>query len=125
MLLLEARRLRTLTRPRRAQQNDVQRHGDPCLPYRVANAVARRSTPRNAALQFGLLDEVAILMREHVALDLADRVDRDVDDDQEAGAAKLEWQARLRDEIFGEHTDRRQIGSRKRVGWGEGVSGSE
>src|SRR3546814_6464186 len=69
MLLLEARRLRTLTRPRRAQQNDVQRHGDPCLPYRVANAVARRSTPRNAALQFGLLDEVAILMREHVALD--------------------------------------------------------
>src|SRR3546814_2653757 len=51
-----------------------------------------------------------ILMREHVALDLADRVDRDVDDDQEAGAAKLERKARLRDEIFGDQTDRRQIG---------------
>src|SRR3546814_20032976 len=51
-----------------------------------------------------------LLMREHVALDLADRVDRDVDDDQEAGAAKLERQARLRDEIFGDQTDRRQIG---------------
>src|SRR3546814_20305189 len=49
-------------------------------------------------------------MREHVALDLADRVDRDVDDDQEAGAAKLERKARLRDEIFGDQTDRRQIG---------------
>src|SRR3546814_11804562 len=108
MLLLEARRLRTLTRPRRAQQNDVQRHGDPCLPYRVANAVARRSTPRNAALQFGLLDEVAILMREHVALDLADRVDRDVDDAHEPGAAKLERQARPRDELFGDQTDRSQ-----------------
>src|SRR3546814_19772132 len=29
---------------------------------------------------------------------------------QQAGAAKLERQARLRDEIFGDQTDRRQIG---------------
>src|SRR3546814_8525430 len=54
-------------RSRRTQQNDVQRHGAPCLPYRVADAVAGALAPRNAALQFGLLDEVAILMREHVA----------------------------------------------------------
>src|SRR3546814_2989298 len=110
MLVLEARRLRSLARSRRTQQKDVQRQGDPCLPYRVADAVAGALAPRNAALQFGLLDEVAILMREHVALDLADRVDRDVDDDQQAGAAKLERKARLRDEIFGDQTDRRQIG---------------
>src|SRR3546814_15153818 len=29
---------------------------------------------------------------------------------QQAGAAKLERQARLRDEVFGDQTDRRQIG---------------
>ena len=49
-------------------------------------------------------------MREHVALNLADRVDGHIDDDQQAGAAKLERQARPRDEIFGDETDGRQIG---------------
>lgn len=46
------------------------------------------------------LDQIAILVREHMALDLADRIDGDIDDDQQAGAAKLERRPGPGDEIF-------------------------
>src|SRR3546814_1597014 len=65
----------------------------------------------NAALQFGLFDQIAILMRQHVALHLSDRIDGHVDDDEQAGAAELKRQTGPGDEIFGYDADQRQIGS--------------
>jgi hypothetical protein len=47
-----------------------------------------KRTQRSAALQLGLLDQVAILVRQQMALDLGDRVHRHVDHDQQAGAAQ-------------------------------------
>src|SRR5262245_18020087 len=66
------------------------------LPVPVARRLAAAG-----ALQLRLLDEVAILMGDQVALDLADRVHRHVDDDEQAGAAKTEIEAGLRRQDFG------------------------
>src|SRR3546814_9096363 len=74
-------------------------------------ALTDRSAPCNAALQFGLFDQIAILMRQHVALHLSDRIDGHVDDDEQAGAAELKRQTGPGDEIFGYDADQRQIGS--------------
>src|SRR3546814_6424433 len=73
-------------------------------------ALTDRSAPCNAALQFGLFDQIAILMRQHVALHLSDRIDGHVDDDEQAGAAELKRQTGPGDEIFGYDADQSQIG---------------
>ena len=59
---LEPLRLGALAGPRRAKKDDVQHCGAPPCRRRLAAA---------AALQLRLLDQVAILMRNQVALDLA------------------------------------------------------
>src|SRR5260221_14166086 len=46
--------------------------------------------PSRRRLELRLLDQVAILVRDQVALDLADGVHRHVDDDQQAGAAETQ-----------------------------------
>src|SRR3546814_12692362 len=56
-------------------------------------------------------DQIAIVMRQHVALHLSDRIDGHVDDDEQAGAAELKRQTGPGDEIFGYDADQRQIGS--------------
>src|SRR3569833_1720365 len=61
------------------------------------------------ALKLRLLYQVAVLVRQQVRLDLADGVDRHVDHDQQAGAAHEQRNAGLRDHIFGDHADHRQI----------------
>src|SRR3546814_17324493 len=77
----------------------------------LVTGVQTCALPIYAALQFGLLDQVAILMREHVTLHLGDRVDRDVDDDEQAGAAEMEGQGGPRDEIFGhDRSEARRVG---------------
>src|SRR5690606_1202531 len=62
------------------------------------------------ALQLRLLDEVTILVCHQVALDLGDRVHRDVDDDEQAGAAQVEGNAHPRDQEFRYEADRGQVG---------------
>src|SRR3989344_9222346 len=63
-----------------------------------------------ASLQLRLLDQVGILMRQQMALDLGDRIDSAVDDDQQAGAAQEEQRnAGLRNHIFGQHADKGQV----------------
>src|SRR3546814_17319923 len=57
------------------------------------------------ALQFRLLDEIAILMREQVALDLRYRIHRHVDHDQQAGASEIEGDRQRRDQILGHQAD--------------------
>src|SRR3546814_6188738 len=74
-------------------------------------ALTDRSAPCNAALQFGLFDQIAILMRQHVALHLSDRIDGHVDDDEQAGAAELKRQTGPGDAIFGYDADQRQLRS--------------
>ena len=49
-------------------------------------------------------------MRDQVALDLADRVHRHVDDDQQAGPAEVEGHPRLAERNLGDQADQRQIG---------------
>ena len=66
--------------------------------------------PPSAALQLRLLDQVAILVGDQVALDLGHRVHRHVDDDQQAGAAEIEGDARPRDQKFGHEADQGEIG---------------
>src|SRR5215210_3200626 len=53
-----------------------------------------RSAPA-AGLELRLLDQIAILMGDQMALDLGDRVHGDVDHDQQAGAAEIEGHAGL------------------------------
>src|SRR5215218_8219645 len=73
----------------------------PCRP--------RRSAPLGA-LQLRLLDEVAILVGDQVALDLADRVHGDVDNDEQAGAAEREIDARLGRQDLRNQADDGQVG---------------
>ena len=49
-------------------------------------------------------------MREQMALDLGDGVDRDVDDDQQARPPQVEGNAERRHQIFGHKADEGQIG---------------
>src|SRR5437868_13010336 len=58
------------------------------------------SSPPEAALQLRLLDQVAILVRDQMALDLGHRVHRHVDDDEQGGAAEVEGDAHPRDQEF-------------------------
>src|ERR1044072_3839023 len=61
------------------------------------------------ALEPRLLDEIAILMRNQVALDLGHGVHRHVDHDQQAGSAQIEGNARPRDQELGDQADDRKI----------------
>src|SRR5215210_4994303 len=63
-----------------------------------------------AGLELGLLDEVAVLVRDQMALDLRDRVHGHIDDDQQAGPAEIEGHARLAEEELGDQADEHQIG---------------
>src|SRR3569623_3634918 len=49
-----------------------------------------RRSAQTPALELRLLDQVAILVRQQVRLNLSHRVHRHVDDDQQAGAAEVE-----------------------------------
>src|SRR5690606_20231132 len=60
-------------------------------------AIPRRRASAQPPLELRLLDQVAVLVRQQVRLDLADRVHRHVDDDQQAGSAKEQRNAGLRD----------------------------
>src|SRR5689334_4888483 len=68
------------------------------------------SAPSRRRLELGLLDEVAVLVRDQVALNLADGVHRHVDDDQQARAAEPEVETRLRRKNIGDEADHGQIG---------------
>src|SRR4029077_12155719 len=61
-------------------------------------------------LQLGLLDQVTVLVSDQMALNLADRVHRPVDDDEKAGAAEPEVEAGLRGENFRDQADYDEIG---------------
>ena len=86
---LQPRRLGALARARRAQQYYI--HHAALSPERTAGLA-----PSWRGLELRLLDEVAILVRDQMALDLADRVHGHIDDDQQAGAAQAEIEPRLR-----------------------------
>ncbi|PAV70292.1 hypothetical protein WR25_11086 [Diploscapter pachys] len=77
-------RLGALARPRRPEKDDV--HACPL----VVGAIVVAALTQAPALQLRLLDEVAILMRQQMALDLRHRVHRHVDDDQQARATQIE-----------------------------------
>src|SRR6478735_10101456 len=62
-----------------------------------------------ASLQLGLLDQVTILMRQQMRLDLADGIHSDVNDNQQAGAAEEQLDAGLCDHVLGHHAYRRQV----------------
>src|SRR6185312_5897017 len=47
-------------------------------------------TPPRRGLELRLLDQVAILVRDQVALDLAHRVHGDIDNNQQTGAAEAQ-----------------------------------
>src|SRR3954467_15551478 len=66
--------------------------------------------PSRRRLELRLLDQVAILVRDQVALNLAYSVHRDVDHDQQAGAAEPQvGEAGLgRDEVW-DQADQHQI----------------
>src|SRR5690606_16420329 len=70
----------------------------------------RRRTSAQPTFEFRLLDQVAILMGQQMRLDLADRVDRHVDHDQQAGATEKQRNTGLRDHVLGQHADQRQVG---------------
>src|SRR4249919_4110469 len=70
----------------------------------------RRSLAAARALELRLLDQIAILMGDQVALDLADRVHRHVDHDQQAGSAEVEGHAGLAERNIRDQADGRQIG---------------
>src|SRR5438309_4921696 len=82
---------------------------------------ARGALPPPRALQFGLLDEVAILVGDEVALDLGHRIHRHVDDDQQAGAAEAERQAHLGDRIFRQQADDGEVGGAEHGAAGQHV----
>src|SRR3982751_4646825 len=63
-------------------------------------------------LELGLLDEVAVLVRDQMALDLADRIHGHVDDDQQASAAEPQVGEPSRSgQNLGNRADHDQIGS--------------
>ena len=68
----------------------------------------RSASATTAALELRFLEQVAILQRQQVALDLGDGIDGHVDDDQQAGSAEKEdREVGLRHHIFGQHTGQR------------------
>src|SRR5437868_11234741 len=69
-----------------------------------------RLAPPRRRLELRLLDEVAVLVRDQVALDLTDRIHGHVDDDQQAGPAEPEVEARLRREDLGDEADQHEVG---------------
>src|SRR5690242_15462986 len=92
-----------------------------CVPFPAPGGPSRMMSIGNAplvllmsaqppALEPRLLDEVAILMREQMALDLRHRVHCHVDDDDQAGAAQIKGDRQRRDEIFGHQANQGQIG---------------
>src|SRR5688572_9436439 len=62
-----------------------------------------------AGLQLRLLDQIAILVRDQVALDLRDSVHRHVDNDQQAGAAQVEGHAGLAEQDLRNEADQDQV----------------
>src|SRR5687768_10610876 len=97
-------------------------HGGPRRMMFTSERLPRAPTSSPApALQFRLLDEVAILMGDEVALDLGHRVHRHVDDDEQAGAAEIEGDARARDQEFGHQADQGQISGADHGDAGEDV----
>ena len=64
-----------------------------------------RPTSAHPALELRLFDEIAVLVRKQVRLDLADRIDRDVDHDQQAGSAEEQRNPGLGDHVFGNDAD--------------------
>src|SRR5689334_18682175 len=73
-------------------------------PARSCSALARRR------LELRFLDEVAILMGDEVALDLAHRVHGHVDDDQQARTAEAEVEPGLGRQDVRDEADHDQIG---------------
>src|ERR1044072_7002800 len=77
----------------------------------IFNALSRScgAPSAHAALQLRLLDQVAILVRQQVRLDLRNRVHGYVDDDQKASAAHQELHAHRCGHPFGHETDQGQV----------------
>ena len=82
--------LRSLARARRPQKDDVQRLAHLVVPRPFNPAPRCGDLAPAIALQFRFFQQIAILVRHHMTLDLCDRVDRHIDQDQQAGAAKHE-----------------------------------
>src|SRR3954470_6670168 len=72
--------------------------------------IAAESPAPEAALQLRLLDQVAILVGDQVALDLGHRVHRHVDDDQQRGASEIERDAGAGDQEFRQQADDGEVG---------------
>src|SRR5688500_14558892 len=72
-------------------------------------SLMRSQSAPAAGLELRLLDEVAVLVGDQMALDLRHRVHGDVDDDQQAGPAEVEGHARLAEEELGDQADQHQI----------------
>src|SRR6185437_8749262 len=66
--------------------------------------------PPRRGLELRLLDKIAILVSDQVALDLAYRVHGYIDDDEQAGAAEPEVEACLRRQHIRDQADQRQVG---------------
>src|SRR5687768_5838111 len=80
------------------------------MMFNIAALPSSRGSALAAGLQLRLLDEVAILMGDQVALNLRDRVHRHVDDDEQAGAAEIEGHARLAEQNLRNKADQDEIG---------------
>src|SRR5688572_477898 len=84
--------------------------GGPSRMMFIAIPAPRSPSAPEPALQLRLLDQVAILMGDQVALDLGHRVHGHVDHDQQAGAAEIEGDAGPGDQEFRDQADQGQIG---------------
>src|SRR3954462_290930 len=69
-----------------------------------------RLAPSRRRLELRLLDQIAILVGDQVTLDLAYRVHRHVDDDQQAGAAESEIEAGLGGQDLRDQADQHEGG---------------
>src|SRR6188472_1907907 len=76
--------------------------GGPSRMMFICRTPTTKRLSATPALELSLLDQVSIFMRDEVALDLSHRVHRHVDDDEQAGAAEAERDARLRKQEFGD-----------------------
>src|SRR5215208_7104360 len=81
------------------------------MMFDIAALPSSRRSALAAGLQLRLLDEVAILMGDQVALDLRDRVHRHVDDDEQARSAQVEGHPRLAEQNLRNKADHYDIGS--------------
>ncbi len=59
--------------------------------------------------QLRLLDQAFILVRDQVALNLRNRIERDTDHDQKRCATKVEWYASRRDQELRQQAHQHQI----------------